>query len=135
MIGRSVKLQFTSSDASTAALMTIYDDNNAAVTLGANERLLVDTLTANLASAVLLVTVFGDDNADASVTAGERIAAFGPGANVFVAGEEGYTCKVGITPKVKASGAGQVDITGSARIVVGQGTTSRQTWLQNEQGR
>ena len=130
MVGRTLKIQFSSADASTAAAMSLYDDNDAAVTLASNERILIDTLASNVAAAVTLVTVFNDDDADAAIDAGERIAAFGANSGFFQGGEEGYACPIGVTPKVKASGAGQVDITGSVRVVVGKSAGQRPSWRE-----
>lgn len=130
MVGRTIKIQFSSADASTAAPVSLFDDNDVAVTLGANERLIIDTIAANIAAAVTLVTLFNDDNADAAVGSGERIAPFGANSGFFQGGEEGYVCPIGRTPKVKASGAGQVDLDGSGRIVIGTGGTVRPSWKE-----
>lgn len=121
MQGETVGIEFTSADASTAAAVTLKDATGATRTLAANEILLIDTLTCGQAAAVLLVTVISDNDADGNIDAGERLAAFavGNGASMFEAGPEGQAVKQGFTPKVKASGAGQVDITGSGRIVKG----------------
>lgn len=130
MQGRTVKIQFTSSDASTAAAISIFDDNDASVTLAANERLLIDVLNASLAAAVTTADVFSDDDADAAIDAGERITQFSPGNGFFGGGEEGYAVPIGKTVKVKASGAGAITITGSARIIVGGGSATRPSWKE-----
>jgi hypothetical protein len=117
MQGETVSIEFSSADASTAAAVTLKDADGATRTLASNERLLIDTLTASLAAAVLLVTVISDNDADGAIDAGERLAAFGANTGNFEAGPEGQPGKTGITPKVKASGAGQVDITGTGRII------------------
>ena len=130
MVGRTIKIQFSSADASTAAAMSLYDDNDAAVTLASNERILIDTLIGNVAAAVTSATVFSDDDADAAIDAGERIAVFGPNSGFFQGGAEGYALPIGVTPKVKASGAGQVDITGSVRIVIGKSSGQRPSWRE-----
>jgi hypothetical protein len=132
MQGRTVKIQFSSADASTAAAISLFDDNDATVTLAANERLIIDSLTASLASAVTTVTVFSDDDADAAVDAGERIVVFSPGNGFFGSGEEGYAVPIGKTVKVKASGAGQVDITGTARIIKGKSEGQRPSWRESQ---
>lgn len=129
-VGRTIRIQFSSADASTAAAVSLYDDNDAAVTLAANERLLIDTIDANVAAAVTLVTLFSDGNADGTVNVGERIAAFGANSGFFQGGEEGYCLPIGKTPRVRASGAGQVDLTGSARIVIGQSSGQRPSWRE-----
>ena len=115
--GEYVAIEFSSADAQTAAVVTLKDADGATVTLAANERLLVDTLSANVAAAVTLVDVFADYDADGNVDAGERVASFGANVGNFDGGPEGFSIKTGFTLKVHASGAGQVDVSGTARIV------------------
>jgi hypothetical protein len=129
MQGETVSIEFSSADATTAAAVTLKDSAGATRTLASNEVLLIDSLTAALAAAVLLAEVFGDVDADGAVDAGERLASFagaGSAASNFIAGPEGLAVKQGFTPKVKATVAGNVQITGSGRIIKG-GTVSGQT--------
>jgi len=129
MQGETVQIEFSSADATTAAVITIKDANLVTRTLLSSERLLIDTLNATLAAAVTLLEIFSDDG-DGNVEALERIASFGPNCGNFVAGEEGFPCHVGTTPKAKAANAGQVTVTGSGRIVNALGRTTRPTWKQ-----
>lgn len=128
--GIPVTFEFTSADATTAAAVTIKDQNNATRTLGAEEQLWVDTASAALAAAVLTCDLISDNDADAAVDAGELIATFGPNTGNFDGGEEGSPCHKGITPKVKGSNAGVVRITGTARIRLALGRSTRPDWKQ-----
>lgn len=132
MQGQSVSIEFVSADASTAAAVTLKDSTGATRALAANEILLIDTLTAALATAVLLVQVFADIDGDSSVDAGELLASFAPGngASRFSGGKEGQAVTVGVTPSVKASGAGVVNITGTGRIVVQRVTNVRAAYKE-----
>ena len=116
MQGETVSIEFTSADASTAAAVTIKDSDLVTRTLASNERLLIDSLNANIATGVT-VSVINDTDADGNIDAGERIAELSINTVVAEFGAEGFSCKTGFTPKVKASGAGAVTITGMGRIV------------------
>lgn len=128
--GEYVGIEFASADATTAAAVTLKDANGATRTLAAHERLLIDTLTCALAAAVLLAEIFNDDG-DGNVEAGERIAAFAPtNAGSFDGGAEGFSCGVGTTPKVKATVAGTVTLTGTGRIIKGKSEGLRPSWRE-----
>lgn len=120
--GESVSFEFSSADAQTTAAMTIKDSNGATRTLTSNERVLIDSLTGQAVqddtdpSTDIRVTVLGDYDAGSDVDAGERVWVFS-GSSVFDGGAEGYSLKAGFTPSVDASGAGQVDINGTGRII------------------
>jgi hypothetical protein len=122
--GEYVAIEFSSTDATTAAAVTLKDGNGATRTLAADERVLIDSLTGMAVqddtdpSTDILVTLIGDYDAGADIDAGERIWAFA-GGSVFDGGDEGFSMKTGFTPKVKASGAGQVSINGVGRIQKG----------------
>lgn len=115
--GEVVHGEFTSADASTAAAFTIYGKQatNGATArptrpIVAGERLIVTDVYISSVTA-LTVNVFDDSNADGLVTAGEKIAAVALGA-LGVSSQRfdsGHYCNPGTTPKLKASGAGQVD--------------------------
>jgi hypothetical protein len=129
--GETVNLQFSSSDASTAAAVGIFDSNGGVRTLASHERLLIDTLQGNISgTGVTKLDLFG--SADGTVDAGERVACFGSGAaaNMFEAGCEGYALPVGVGLKAKANAAGQVDVTGSARIIKGQSEGQHPSWRE-----
>lgn len=133
--GESVGLQLSSADATTAAAVGVFNANGGVRALGANERLLVDTLSGTASgSNVTKLDLFADADAGGSVGAGERVTVFGfaGGANYFDGGAEGYSLPVGIGLKAKANAAGQVDVTGSGRIVSGTGGTARPAWKAAE---
>lgn len=119
--GETISIEFSSSDATTAAAVTLKKSDGSTRTLAANEILLIDSLTCAQAAAVLLVQVIADVDADGNVDAGEQLAAFSVGndASQFTAEGEGVPVKQGFTPKVKASGAGNVQLAGTGRIIFG----------------
>lgn len=135
--GDYVSIEFHSTDASTAAAITIKDANQATRTLQSNERLLLDSLegtavlAASDASTDITVTLFA--SSDTTVDAGERIWVFA-GVAVWDGGIEGYSIPAGLTPKVKASGSGLVDINGVGRIIYDGtkgGTDVRPSWRES----
>lgn len=133
--GTPVNITFSSSDASAGAPLVLTDCNGAVVTLGANEQLLIDSLSAFTALATTnRAEVFQDADAGSDVDATELIAAFGAGNGGSGFPGDGYACKKGVTPTVKASGAGQIDITGAARIVIAHSGSQRPAWRENDQG-
>jgi len=133
MQGETVSIEFVSADATTAAAVTLKDKNNATRTLLANEQLYVDTASCTLAAAVTSADLLSDNDADGTTDANELIATFGPNCGNFVAGEEGFACHKGITPKVKAAVAGVVRLTGNGRICLALGSQlSRPAWKEAE---
>lgn len=128
--GIPVTFEFTSADATTAAAVTLKDQNNATRTLGSDEQLYVDTANAALAAAVLTADLFSDNATAGTVDAGELVASFGPNTGNFDGGDEGFACHKGVTPKVKGSNAGVVRVTGTGRIRLAGGRTTRPSWLQ-----
>ncbi len=120
-IGETVSLEFSSADATTAAAMTIKDSNLVTRTLASNERLLIDSLSGSAVanasdpSADIRVSVFEKDG-DGTLEANELILSYTV-AGVFDGGAEGYSLPVAIPPKVIASGAGAVRVTGMGRII------------------
>lgn len=113
--GEPVHAELQSADASTAAAVVLYNAQGAVRTLQATERLLVWSVMIASAAAVT-VDVFGGTGATAA--AGERIAT----GYMAVTSNQGtqhsglpFACRLGVTPKVKASGAGAVTV-----ILVGE---------------
>lgn len=128
-IGEYVGIEINTDDASTAALIVLKDSNNVARTLQTWERLLIDTLGGSVASGITRVDIFDDKNAGGTLTAAELI--YSTGANpsaMFDGGEEGYSVTTGNTPKVLASGAGAIRMTGTGRIVNGQTRGAYPNW-------
>lgn len=128
--GIPVTFEFTSADATTAAVVTIKDQNNVTRTLGAEEQLWIDTAAAALAAAVTSADLFSDNASAGAVDAGELICSFGPNNGMFDGGEEGSPCHKGVTPKVKSAVAGVTRVTGTARIRLALGRTTRPDWKQ-----
>lgn len=119
--GEPIQFELSSADVSTAAALTIRRaGSNTAYTLLAGERVVLQTVNFNVAAGVT-VTVFDDADADAAVDAGERLIVVGAGVSniVFEGVDGGSAGGLGRVPKAKASGAGQVDITGIGAIVKG----------------
>lgn len=125
--GDYVGIEFNSADASTAAAITLKDADQVTRTLQPYERLLIDEVTAVLAAGVT-GDLFDDKNANGNVDAGERIMALGALNSRFDGGHEGYSVSLGSTPKVKTSGAGVVNLTGTGRIIIGQSQGIRPKW-------
>lgn len=134
--GDAVSIEFVSADASTAALVTIKDANDATYTLKVNERLIVDTLTGTIdpASTTIVADFFADINADGNVNAGELTVRFSYVISQFNGGPEGLPFPVGITPKVKSSGSAAVRVTGMGRVVKGQTEGLRPSWREKLNG-
>lgn len=132
-IGDYVSIQFVSSDATTAAAIVLKDANDAVVTLKANERLLIDTLTGTLDPAVVtgIITLFADANNDGNVDTNEGTVAFTYTISTFSGGPEGFPFPIGLTPKVKANTAGAVRIGGTGRTMKGQTEGLRPSWKES----
>lgn len=122
--GEFVTIEFNSADASTAAAVSLIGVNGATRTLAATEQLIIYALTPYVVSGVT-ATIFDDIDADGTVDAGERIAHFGNASPTYLSGPGGRYCTIGNTPKVKASGAGAVVITGTGGIIVATHTDQR----------
>lgn len=114
--GSPFHAEFTSSDASTpanepAARMTLYGaSSTAAITLGANDQVVITDLRVLCGGTGLTVSVF--DGADTTVDAGERITVGTYAANggEFQPMQTPFWCQKGTYPKVKTSAAGQIDV-------------------------
>lgn len=118
LIGEAVRFEFVSADATTAAVITIYDNEGNARPLAATERLVITDIHAS-AVATMVVDVYA--GVGASPGNGERLFNFNLAATIGPAypslNNPAYS-KKGVTPKVKASAAG-------AFTVLGQGTILR----------
>lgn len=129
-VGDYVSIQFSSADASTTAAVTLYDSNGLPVTLGANERLLIDSLVGSVNSTAGVTTLADDIDSDGTVDPGEIITQFEDGVVNIQGGREGRACAIGKTPKVKAASAGQVSFNGAGRIVKGKTEGLRPSWKE-----
>ena len=116
LTGEHVHGEFTSADASTAAVVTLYTGDGVARALVAGERLVIQSFHVVVGASGLTVTLFDDRDADGTADAGEIIArgTFAANGSLSESGILHY-CKQAVTanvlaPKVKTSGAGQVDV-------------------------
>lgn len=109
--GRPFHGEFTSADASALneenSRITLYDVGKNTITLGANEFVVITHITI-LAGAALTVQIY--DGADTTIGNGERVAQGNYAANGGESTNMVHYCKQGTYPKVKTSGAGQVDV-------------------------
>jgi hypothetical protein len=129
-VGSYVSMQFSSADASTIATISLYDADGVAVTLKANERLVIDSAVFSVATAAGNTTFADDFNSSGTIGAGELICELSDGVVNMQGGDEGRACSIGKVPKVKAAAAGQVSLTGTGRIVAGKTEGLRPSWRE-----
>jgi len=120
--GRPFHGEFSSADASALSEVNsrfaLYASNSlAAVTLAANEQVLITDIDVVCGGTGLTVTLY--DGADTTVSAGEQVLKGTFAANGGISSHllVPHYCQVGTYPKVKASAAGQVDVTVRGVIV------------------
>lgn len=121
--GKPFHGEFTSADASALneanSRATLYPPGSTTgLTLGATEVVVVTDIDV-VAGAALTVTLY--DGADNSVAAGERLLLGNFPANGGISSHLNvpHYCQAGTYPKVKTSGAGQVDVTIRGVILAG----------------
>ena len=119
--GDPIQIEFSSSNATTAASLSLRDAGGSLHTLNGNERLILQTVNINAASGVGTVTIFDDANANGTPDAGERLLVVGEGFNniPLIGTDGGSAAGKGRVPQVISTGAGAVSITGTAAIVKG----------------
>ncbi len=109
--------ELSSADASTPAAITLYGPRSVApVTVGPNDFVIITDILI-VAGADLVVTLF--DGADTTPDAGEVIAkgSFPENGGASCSLQTPHICQTGTTVKVKAGGAGQVDVTIRGKVV------------------
>lgn len=116
-----VRIEFSSSDAQTAAAIKLYNPDNVEVTLSGTQRLLINNLVVCVNGAIT-VELFDDANAGGTVNNGERLLTLvGIASQTIVVvvnyAGEGQFCGKARMPKVIASSSGQVTITGSGIVL------------------
>lgn len=118
-----MRLDFTSSDATTAAAVTIYNSNGEVRPLASWERLTIRTLRGYAASGAGKVTVFSDDDGGSDADAGERALTYEQ-TGIMDFGPEGWPIKPGKKLFVIAASSGAVAVSGTGDIEEGktQGT-------------
>jgi hypothetical protein len=115
--GEPVQFEFKSTDATTAAVISIRSEGGSARTLASTERFILRSFTGSIAAAVLNAVIFDDANTDGNIDAGEIMAVLGL-ASANGCGLQ-QAAGPGRVPKVKAAVAGQVYIAGHGVIVNG----------------
>lgn len=120
--GVPVRLELYTTDATTALSIGIYGDNSEAITLKPNERLLIWEIhyASFFSSAAAIATVFADQDGDGNIDVGERIVEFpldSPTRGRHQSGPDGIPAVEGAAPKLKATAAGGISITGLAGII------------------
>lgn len=112
--GVPVHGEFSSANASAlteanSRILLYGAGSTTAVTLGANDQVMITDLTI-VAGAALTATIY--DGADNTAGAGEVIAkgSFGANGGVHECACSPHYCQKGTWPKVLTSGAGQIDV-------------------------
>ena len=118
--GSQFRIVFSSADVTTAAAITLFDCDGTSRALAATERFIIDHIQMNKASGTTIVRLFDDIDADGVIDTGELLISFSTITGApFVASfdQEGMPCGKGRLPKVIASAAGLVEVTGTGHIV------------------
>jgi hypothetical protein len=117
VIGEIVHFEFSTADATTAAVITIYSNDAVARPIQAGERLVITDIHVS-GQANMVVDVF--NGVGASPGAGERlfniVASTTVGTSYPSLTTPAY-CSKNITPKVKASAAGNLVVIGTGVLV------------------
>lgn len=128
--GENVSIEFVSADATTAALVTLKDANLNTRVLKSYERLVLDSINAQVASAANPADLFADINGNGTVDANELLMSTTAVDFQWQTEGEGMNVPTGITPKVKAAAAGVIKITGTGRIIKAKTEGVRPSWQQ-----
>lgn len=116
-IGEPINWEFSSADARTAAAIRIRDAGGVFRTLAATERVTITSLSQQATAGAQPIFLFDDANDDGNVGADELLAVWANGMAAFAPIIAVAT--LGKTPKVKATGAGQIYVCGSGYITKG----------------
>lgn len=118
--GKPIEWEFSSADASTAAVIVVREaGQRTSLTLAANEYLLIQKFSAVVTTTT--AQIIADTDADGDVDAGDIMAALGTGINNcdFMATGGGISSAKGRLPRVKAAAGGQITIAGVGVIIGG----------------
>jgi len=119
--GKQVRFEFVSADATVAAVVSMFDSNGVALTMGAKQVLSIQSVSMRAAGALVSIILFDDKNADGVVDAGERLwETASTAANDHESAEfpgEGQMGGVGRLPKVQTSAAGAIRLTGMGYLI------------------
>lgn len=122
--GKFVHGELSTADASTAAVVTLYDDTGATHTLTVGERLIVDSYEI-VAAAAAVFELFIDKDDDGVVDAGELVAHGALAANGVLANSSVEHAGSVVAAadksrlKLKASGAAAVRVLVRGRVIRG----------------
>lgn len=120
--GKPVEFELNSADASTAAALVLREAGaRAALTLGAEDRLIIQTVTAKVTTATH-ANIIADTDGDGDLDAGDlMVALFTGGNSIDLSGSTGggIAGAKGVVPKVLAQAAGQIYLAGTGVIVRG----------------
>jgi hypothetical protein len=123
--GKEIHGIFTSSDATTAAAMAIYasggvtSGNQTALTIAANQHLIITDIIVNVAAAGRVV-IFLNDDGDGTPDTGETVLAATLAANGGVAKSFIVTPRTGAAgaiPYAVHSAVGVIDVTFTGRLI------------------
>lgn len=115
--GEEIKFELSSADITTAAALILYTVGKAVRVLAGTEQLFITDIVISSATAM---TVDVYDGTGAAPAAGERVVNVVTSATIgSIVSNQGtpIPCKRGVTPKAKASAAGQITITGTGFIL------------------
>lgn len=119
--GEPVKLSLVTADASAGVPLVITDANGTLRPLQSWERLLIDSISANVAQKT--------DVTDGGATGSTLLSSFSTTASEFHVDENSLSVTVGTTPTVTAI-AGAVEIIGAGRIINGKTQGVRPNWRE-----
>ena len=123
--GDPVEFEFSSTDASTAAALVLRESGlRASRTLASDERFVLEQvsgyiLQAASAEADITAVMTADTDEDGDLDAGDLMVVIGGGAMHAEFGPSGMAGALGIIPKVFASAAGLIRLTGTGYIMKG----------------
>lgn len=123
--GDPVEFEFVSSDATTAAPLVLRrSGSRESITLGANERLVIEQMHGYILQNVgpqddITAQIIADSDEDGDYDAGDLMAVIGGGTVDPSFTPTGMDGALGIIPKVLASAAGFIQLTGNGYIMKG----------------
>lgn len=113
--GQDIKLSLVSSDASAGVPLVISDANGVNRPLQSYERLVLDSLVADISGSLTV------DVTDPGASVDEpELFQFSATSSGWASGGEGMNLSLGSTPVATASGGGAIVITGTGRIINGK---------------
>lgn len=114
--GKVVKLSLKSSDASGGVNLVISDESGIDISLKAYDRLILDSMEANLSGTLTLDITDPGTGVSSDAT---LLLSFSPTSTGWATGGEGMTVSLGSIPLCTASASGSVELSGTGRMIVG----------------